>query len=251
MADEPLLSLRDQVAVVTGGSRGIGRASARLLAAHGAGVALLGRTDSDESRSARAELRSEGPVKTYACDSARPEEIRTTYRQIRAEFGRVDILVNNAGILDDALLGMVTEESIARTLDVNTVGPILHMQAAARLMRKTGGSIVNVSSIIGRVGNTGQVVYGASKAAVIGMTLSAAKELAPQGIRVNAVAPGFIETDMTSALPPEKYVERVASIKMGRVGTADDVARVVLFLASGLSQYVTGQVIGVDGGMLI
>lgn len=251
MAEDSVLDLRGKVAVVTGGSRGIGRASARLLAAHGANIALLGRTDSEQLQAAGDELRDEVSVLPIVCDSAQPSQIQDAYKSVRSEFGRVDVLVNNAGILDDALLGMVTDEMIERTLAVNTGGPILHMQAAARLMRKTGGSIINVSSIVGRVGNTGQVVYGASKAAVIGMTLSAAKELAPQGIRVNAVAPGFIATDMTAALGPDKYAERVASIKMGRVGTAEDVAHVVLFLASGLSSYVTGQVVGVDGGMLI
>lgn len=251
MGEEDLLDLHGKVAVITGGSRGIGKASARLLAVQGVNLVLMGRTDSQQLRDACDEFRSDVSVLPIVCDSAQPVQIREAYRLARSEFGRVDVLVNNAGILDDALLGMISEDMIAQTLSVNTVSPILHMQAAARLMRKSGGSIINVSSIIGRVGNTGQVVYSASKAAVIGMTLSAAKELAPQGIRVNAVAPGFIGTDMTAALPADKYAERVASIKMGRVGTPEDVARVVLFLASGLSGYVTGQVIGVDGGMLI
>ena len=251
LGEDELLGLRGKVAVVTGGSRGIGRASAGLLASQGANLVLLGRTDSDQLRDACEAFQGDVSVLRIVCDSAEPNDIRQAYRLIRSEFGRVDVLVNNAGILEDALIGMITEDMVARTLSVNTAGPILHMQAAARLMRKAGGSIINVSSIIGRVGNTGQVVYSASKAAVVGMTLSAAKELAPQGIRVNAVAPGFISTDMTAALPPDKYEERVASIKMGRVGTPEDVARVVLFLASGLSRYVTGQVIGVDGGMLI
>lgn len=251
MLEGSLVGLRGKVAVVTGGSRGIGRASARLLAAEGMSLAVLGRTDSSELREACEELAGDVQLLPVVCDSANPAQISDAYQKIRSEFGRVDVLVNNAGVLEDALLGMITADMIARIMDVNTVGPILHMQAAARLMRKCGGSIINVSSIIGRVGNTGQVVYGASKAAVIGMTLSAAKELAPQGIRVNAIAPGFIGTDMTAALSADKYTERVASIKMGRVGTAEDVARVVLFLAGDMSGYVTGQVVGVDGGMLI
>lgn len=251
VTDQSLLGLRGKVAVVTGGSRGIGAASARLLAQQGVNLAVLGRSDSDQLRAIVDELGGDVKVLGLACDSADPEQIRDTYRRVRAEFGRLDILVNNAGIMEGALLGMVTGDLIDRVFGINTAGPILHMQAAARLMRKTGGSIVNLSSIIGRVGNAGQVVYGASKAAVIGMTLSAAKELAPQGIRVNAVAPGFISTDMTAALLAESHDDQVAAIKMGRVGTAMDVARVVLFLASDLSGYVTGQVLGVDGGMLM
>ncbi len=251
MGETDLLGLRGKVAVVTGGSRGIGQACAQVLAAQGAKLVLMGRTDSEHLRSVCDAVGGEVSVMPVVCDSAQPAQIRRAYQQIRSEFGRVDVLVNNAGILEDALIGMITEETIDHTLAVNTAGPILHLQAAARLMRKSGGSIINLSSIIGRVGNTGQVVYGASKAAVIGVTLSAAKELAPKGIRVNAIAPGFISTDMTAALPADKYAERVASIKMGRVGTAEDVARAVLFLASDLSGYVTGQVIGVDGGMLI
>ena len=243
--------LSGRVAVVTGASRGIGAASARLLAEAGADLVLLGRTESPTLMRVAEEIQGPGRVLAWGCDSSRSNEIAATYRRVRTEFGRLDILLNNAGILRDALMGMVTEELIEETLAVNTTGPMLHMQAAARLMRRSGGSIVNVSSIIGRVGNVGQVAYAASKAAVIGMTLSAAKELAPKHIRVNAVAPGFIETDMTSDLPVETYQERVASIKMGRVGTPEDVAGVVLFLASDQSRYVTGQVIGVDGGMLI
>jgi 3-oxoacyl-[acyl-carrier protein] reductase len=137
-------------------------------------------------------------------------------------------------------------------LAVNTLGPLFHLQEASRLMsRKNSGSIINLTSIIGRFGNAGQAAYASSKAAVIGLTLSAAKELAPKGIRVNAVAPGFIETDMTSQLSPEKRSALLGSIKMGRAGSPEDVARAILFLASDLSGYVTGQVIGVDGGMLV
>lgn len=239
--------------MVTGGTRGIGRASAELLAAHGASVVVVGRSDLGSAAQVAADLAATHghPALALVADAADSAAIREVYRRVRADFGRLDILVNNAGVLSDALVGMLSDELIDGTLAINTAGPMHHLQGAARLMRKTGGSIVNLTSIIGRNGNAGQVVYSASKAAIIGMTYSAAKELAPSGIRVNAVAPGFIDTDMTRSIPPDKYAERVASIKMGRVGSAEDVARAVLYLASDLSSYVTGQVLGVDGGMLV
>lgn len=247
------LDLAGRVAVVTGGTRGIGWATARLLASHGASVVVVGRADSTSAMTAATNLNADfgRPALGAVADSSDPDAIKALYKQVRSEFGRLDVLVNNAGILRDALVGMIDDDLVTETLAVNTAGPIHHLQAAARLMRRNGGSIINVSSIIGRRGNVGQVVYSASKAAVIGMTLAAAKELAPRGIRVNAVAPGFIDTDMTRALPPEKFDERVASVAMGRAGTPDDVAQTILFLASDLSTYVTGQVLGVDGGMLI
>jgi len=160
--------------------------------------------------------------------------------------------VANAGVLDDALIGMVTTDQIKRVFETNTYGVLYCAQYASRLMaRNKSGSIINVASIIGTNGNVGQAVYGGSKAAVIGITHSLAKELAPSNIRVNAIAPGFIDTEMARSIPPEKFQERINSIKMGRIGSPDEVAKVILFLASDLASYVTGQTIGVDGGMLI
>jgi len=179
-------------------------------------------------------------------------QVRDFYSAIHKTHKRLDILVNNAGILDDGLLAMASVESFKKTFDVNVLGVVLNMQYASRLMsRNRSGSIINISSIIGRFGNAGNVIYGGSKAAVIGITLSAAKELASAKIRVNAIAPGFIETDMVRHLSPEKYQELMAGIKMGRIGTPEDVASAVLFFASDMSGYVTGQVLGVDGGMII
>lgn len=248
------LDLSGRVGFVTGGTRGIGLATAKLLASHGAALAISSRNDPGRAAGIAAELASTFDVEVLglACDSTEPEQIRHAYKEIKNSFGRLDLLVNNAGILDDALIGMITDEMVQRTLAVNTAGPLLHVQSAARLMRRTkGGSIINLSSIIGVNGNEGQMAYSASKAALIGLTKSAAKELATQQIRVNALAPGFIDTDMTRALPEEKFEERLASVRMGRVGTPEDVANAVLFLSSDLSKYITGQVIGVDGGMLI
>ncbi|MGD0207771.1 MAG: SDR family NAD(P)-dependent oxidoreductase [Verrucomicrobiota bacterium] len=251
---ESLLTLRGKIALVTGSTRGIGWASARLLAQHGATVLVNGGSESDLLKQRVDELKSTYGVEAegFAFDVGSADAVKECYGAIFKKHKRLDILVNNAGILQDSLLGMVTSESLARVFHVNVNGVVLNMQYAARLMaRNQSGSIINISSIVGRVGNSGQVVYGGSKAAVIGLTLSAAKELAPANIRVNAVAPGFIDTDMVRQLPREKFEERVRSIKMGRIGKAEDVARAILFFASDLSAYVTGQVLGVDGGMLI
>ncbi len=249
-----MLGLQGKVALVTGSTRGIGWATARALARQGAHVVLNGRTDADRLADRVEALAAEFGVESMGVlgDVADPETVQGWYRDVFRRFKRLDVLVNNAGVLHDALLGMIPTQVIQETLNTNTVGTILNLQAASRLIaRGGGGSIVNVSSIIGTQGNEGQVVYAASKAAVLGITRAAAKELAPKGIRVNAIAPGFIDTDMTRTLPEDKYAERVASIKMGRIGTAEDIAHAALFFASDLSAYVTGQVLGVDGGMLI
>lgn len=246
--------LEGKIAFVTGSTRGIGWATAQRFGAEGAVVILNGHTDQALLDQRVDELGAASGTEVWGtlCDVADPGQIRDVYQQIFRRHKRLDVLVNNAGILQDALLGMIPDEVVQQTFAINTFGAFYNLQAAARLMsRAKSGSIINVSSIIGVTGNEGQVVYGSSKAAVIGLTRSAAKELAPQNIRVNAVAPGFIETDMTAQLPEEKYEERLASIKMGRIGRPGDVAGVILFLASDLSRYVTGQVIGVDGGMVI
>ncbi|GIJ51684.1 3-oxoacyl-ACP reductase [Virgisporangium aliadipatigenens] len=248
------LRLDGRVALVTGSTRGIGWCTARALAAHGATVIVNSRADAEAAKARAAELTEAHcvPADALACDAADPEQIREAYRRIFGTHRRLDILVNNAGILEDALIGMISDDLVERVLRVNTFGPLHHLQAAARLMRRHGGgAIVNLTSIIGTHGNVGQAVYGSAKAAVVGLTRSAAKELAPHGIRVNAVAPGLIDTDMTRGIPPERYRELVDGIGMGRVGTPEQVANAVLFLAGDLAAYITGQVLGVDGGMRI
>jgi len=249
-----LLNLEGKVAVVTGATRGIGWATSQILAAHGSTLMLAGHSNRDLLDQRVEEIHSQFGVSVTGelFDVSDPDGVRDFYGRVNKLHKKIDILVNNAGILDDGLMGMISLKQYHNTFNTNVLGVVLNMQYASRLMsRNSTGSIVNISSIIGRFGNAGQVVYGGSKAAVIGITLSAAKELASKNIRVNAIAPGFIETDMVNQLPKEKYQERMASIKMGRIGTPEDVAKAVLFLASDLSNYISGQVIGVDGAMLI
>jgi 3-oxoacyl-[acyl-carrier protein] reductase len=246
--------LKDRIAFITGSTRGIGWAVARVFAAQGATVILNGVSDPDRLRERAAAITTEFGTECIglSANAGDAVSVRACYMEIFKRYKRLDVLVNNAGVLQDALLGMIPEAAIRETMQTNAIGPLFHLQEAARLMsRHKSGSIVNVTSIIGRTGNEGQALYAASKAAVIGLTYSAAKELAPKNIRVNAVAPGFIDTDMVRQLPPAKFEERRASIKMGRVGAPEEVANAILFLASDLSSYVTGQVLGVDGGMLV
>ena len=245
--------LKDKIVLITGSTRGIGRAIAEVYAQNGATIILNARNKGKAETFAQ-ELRSKYGVRVEIVlfDVSDYDEVKNGFKALFKITKKLDILVNNAGILDDALIGMVTHQQIEKTFAINTFGVLYVAQYAARLMaRNKSGSIINISSIIGVNGNEGQAVYGGSKAAVIGITKSLAKELAPNNIRVNAIAPGFIDTDMTRELLEDKYQERIDSIKMKRIGTPEDIANTALYLASDLSSYVTGQVIGVDGGMLI
>lgn len=248
------IQLDGRVAIVTGGSKGIGLSVSRTFAAHGAHLIIGGYSDEKSLQKCAEAITDEYGVNVYTvfgdvCDSAvSSTAVKTAFKY----FKRLDILVNNAGVLDDSLIGMISNDVIDRVLSTNIKGVINFTQDSARLMaRNDGGSIINMSSIIGRVGNSGQLVYSASKAAVIGATLSSAKELASKNIRVNAIAPGYIDTDMIAHLEQSTDRQRRASIPMARIGTPQDVADTALFLASDLSTYVTKQVINVDGGMLI
>ncbi len=247
-------NLSGKVSIVTGAAKGIGKAIALALASNGATVLINDYCSEELLQSTAEEINSiSGNLCIpYRFDAGNPSEVKSFYNSVFKSFKRADILVNNAGVLRDNFLPMVSEADIASTYNSNVYSVMYNTQYASRLMaRNDGGSVINLASIIGRFGNTGQTVYGGSKAAVIGITMSAAKELAPQKIRVNAIAPGFIESDMTTNLPDEIFQERIKSVRMGRIGTPDDIAKVALFLASDLSEYVTGQVIGVDGGMII
>lgn len=239
------------VALITGASRGIGRACAEAFAAAGWAVAVNSTNEAGAARVA-AELGEKFgvPVLAVAADAADDKAVDGCYRAIFQRFKRLDVLVNNAGILCDGSLGMIAPDQARRAFSVNALGTLFHLQAASRLMRRRGGgAIVNLASIMGERGAVGASAYAASKAAVASLTLSAARELGPFGIRVNAVAPGMIETDMLAGLKPELRAERVKTIPLQRVGTPEEVADLVLFLASDRARYINGQVIGVDGGM--
>lgn len=241
-----------RIAVVTGAGRGIGRACAARLAAQGATVLLVGRdaTRLEEAAAHIAEAERRACAVALPCDVADPAATRELFQRVFREHKRLDTLVANAGVMDDALIGMVTPELVQRVFATNTHALLYGAQYASRLMaRGGGGSIVALSSIVGVQGFAGQSVYAGSKAAVIGIVRSLAQELAAQQIRVNAVAPGFVDTDLTRALPEAKRAQTLARIPMGRAGTPDDVAEVVAFLAAEASRYVTGQVVGVDGGL--
>ncbi|PZP31334.1 MAG: 3-oxoacyl-ACP reductase [Roseateles depolymerans] len=246
------IALPDRVAVVTGAGQGIGRACALALAEAGARVVLAGRGEPAlaETAAAITALDAAAPPVVQVCDVSDPGAVRDLFQSVFKQFGRLDVLVANAGVMDDALIAMVTPELVERVFATNTNGFLYCSQYASRLMaRSGGGSIVALGSIVGQQGFAGQAVYAGAKAAVVGVARSLAKELAPQQIRVNVVAPGFVETALTDALPPARRDAAVASIALGRAGRPEDIADVVLFLASDLSRYMTGQVLGVDGGM--
>lgn len=246
--------LKDKVALITGASQGIGLATATLFAREGAQVTMAGRS-MEKLCAARDALLAQvpyGQVSVILLDVSEPMSVRDAFQAIFQQAKRLDVLVSNAGVFEDSLIGMVSEEQIKRVFDTNVFGLLYCAQYASRMMaRNREGSIINLASIMGIRGEVGQSVYAGSKAAVIGITKSLAKELAPQRIRVNAIAPGFIETEIALSATPEKFAQRVASISMKRAGQPHEVAQVALFLASNMSSYVTGQVIGVDGGMVV
>ncbi|HXG48534.1 MAG TPA: 3-oxoacyl-[acyl-carrier-protein] reductase [Methylomirabilota bacterium] len=244
--------LANQVAVVTGAGRGIGRAIALKFAHAGADVACVSRT-ADNAEKVAADVRALGRrAWAYAVDVADAAAVAAAAERILADAGRVDVLVNNAGITRDGLLMRMSDEDWDVVLNTNLKGAFSFTKAFARtLLKQRSGRIINVASVIGLIGNAGQCNYAASKAALIGFTKSVARELGSRGITANALAPGFIETDMTAALDEKTKTELLQKIPLNRLGQADDIAEAALFLAGPGGRYITGQVLTVDGGMVM
>lgn len=242
--------LKDKVAIVTGASRGIGRSLALIMAARGAKLVLSAR-NAEALAQLVAEIQAAGgSAVAVAGDVSSASAANELIEAGMQAFGRIDILVNNAGITRDALLLRMKDEDWDEVLNINLKGAFLCTRAAAKVMSKQRfGRIINISSVVGEMGNPGQANYCASKAGLLGLTKSVARELARRNVTVNAITPGFIVTDMTEALPEKTREELAAQIPLGRLGSAEDIAHAVVFLASDQAGYITGQTLGVNGGM--
>jgi 3-oxoacyl-[acyl-carrier protein] reductase len=242
--------LKDQVAIVTGGTAGIGKAIAVELARHGVKVAVFG-TSEERGAQVVAEIGADKAA-FYKVNVAKTKEVEEAVKLVQERQGPVDILVNNAGVTRDQLMLKMSEEEWDEVMEVNVKSCYNSCKALMRQMLKARkGVIINISSVVGIIGNAGQANYAASKAAMIGFTKSLAKELAARNIRVNCIAPGFIETKMTEILTEQQKTATLASIPLGKMGSAEDIANAVLFLASPKAAYITGQVLAVDGGMVM
>lgn len=244
--------LAGKVAIITGASRGIGKAIATHFVAQGATVAFTYHSSEEKARALEAELTATGgTARGFRSDAAQVAEAESLVEQVLAAFGRVDIVVNNAGITDDTLLMRMSEDQWDRVLEVNLKSVFALTKAVLKPMLKArSGSIINVSSVVGVQGNAGQTNYAASKAGILGFSKSVALELGSRNIRCNAIAPGFIETEMTAALDPATVQGWRDAIPLKRGGTPDDVAQLCVFLGSDMSSYITGQTIRIDGGMI-
>lgn len=244
------LGLKGKCAVVTGASRGIGRAVAEALAREGCDLALIATTTANAEATAEACRAHGGRVFTFGVNMGSFEAVQACATELQSALGRVDILVNNAGVTRDGLVMRMSEDDWDTVVDVNLKGAFALIRALARpLLKNRGARIINMASVVGIHGNAGQANYAASKGGLIAMTRSLAKEFGSRGVLVNAIAPGFIETDMTSALTDAQKEAMLGDIAVGRRGRGEDIAGGVLYLASGLADYVTGQVLVIDGGL--
>jgi 3-oxoacyl-[acyl-carrier protein] reductase len=248
------LNLKNKVALITGSSRGIGKTIAIEFAKAGADIILNSSKNIELINKISKEISDKYGVKVLPLvfDVADSKSVDVAYKAIYKEFKQLDILVNNAGVLESSLIGMASNDIVNNNIDINLKGSIYNIRSASRLMlRQKSGSIINLTSIMGVQGSEGQAVYSSAKAGIIGLTKSTSKELASSNIRVNAISPGFIDTEMSKDISKEMYAQRVESIKMSRVGKAEEVAQLATFLASDISSYITGQIIGIDGGMVL
>ena len=243
--------MSEKISVVTGGSRGIGAAIAKKLASQGMTVIINYCGSEDRALAVKSEIEAAGgQAEAWRCDVSDCGQCERFVKAVMEKYGRIDVLVNNAGITRDGLMMRMTDENFSRVIDTNLKGTFYMMRFASRHMLKAKkGRIINMASVVGLMGNAGQVNYAASKAGVIGATKSAAKELASRGITVNAIAPGFIDTEMTGALSEKVQEQILTQIPLGTFGKPEDIANCAAFLASDEAAYITGQVIQVDGGM--
>ncbi|MBP3753993.1 MAG: 3-oxoacyl-[acyl-carrier-protein] reductase [Lachnospiraceae bacterium] len=245
--------LSDKNAVITGGTRGIGKAIALKFAENGADVAIIATSESDAARETLAQLKELGSdARLYVCDVRNAEEVTRMSEMILKDYGRIDILVNNAGITRDNILPALKDSDIDDVIDVNLKGCMYVTRAFIRsFVKHRSGNVINISSVVGLMGNKGQANYAASKAGIIGFTKTVAREYGKRNIRCNAIAPGYIATEMTAALNEEMTKAIAESLPLGVLGEPEDVAQLALFLAGNASKYITGEVIKVDGGMYV
>lgn len=245
--------LKNKVALVTGGSRGIGRAIALAMAREGADVAVIYSGQAESAEEVCSEARSYGvKAMSYRCNVADLAMTEEVVKRVCDEFGTIDILVNNAGITRDKLIMQMSEEEFDSVINVNLKGAFNMIKSTFRqFAKRKSGRIINITSVSGMMGNAGQANYSSSKAGVIGLTKTAAKELASRGVTCNAIAPGFIKTDMTDAMPEEIKSAAIAQIPLKHMGECEDIASLAVYLASDAARYITGEVIKVDGGLYI
>ena len=246
------LNLKNKVAVITGSSRGIGKSIARGLYSQGCKIALISRNNEDLLNTKNEIIRDMENINVYPCDISSFEEVQNVFNKIIEDYGVINILINNAGLTKDNLILRINEQDWDMVLDVNLKGCFNTVKAVTKSMiRNKSGRIINISSVIGQIGNSGQVNYAASKAGILGLTKSLAKELGSRNITVNAIAPGYIETDMTNNLSENVKNKLLQKIPLNRLGSTEDVTNLVLFLSSEKASYITGQVMNVDGGMVM